>query len=185
MSRIKRKKHLINGRLQLAVTIQLTYAMFAMCVIYAFGLALIPPHILYDMTGPEVLQVMMIATALYFILTTAVLWRLAVVSTNRIAGPVYVIRRALMAMHKGDYGMRVSLRRRDHLKDVAATVADMQTQLRERSEKLKDLRSCLVEGDQQAALELLDQLDADSVQAASADVQANSEVEVAEPVAAS
>ncbi len=163
MNRIRRKKYLINGRLQLAVTIQLTYVMFAMCVIYALCLSLIPASTVYDMSGPEVLQVMMMATALYFILTTAILWLFAIVSTNRIAGPVYVIRRALIAMHKGDYSERVSLRRRDHLKDLAATVGDMQNQLRERDEKLRELRSCLLEGDQKAALELLDQLGLDGV----------------------
>ncbi len=176
MNRIRRKKYLINGRLQLAVTFQLTYVMLAMGVIHALSLSLITASTVYDMRGPEVLQVMMMATGLYFILTTAILWIYAIVSTNRIAGPVYVIREALIAMHKGDYSKRVTLRRRDHLKDVAATVADMLNQLRERDEKLKDLRSCLLEDDQKAALELLDQLGVVGVQAST---------EAAEPVAAS
>lgn len=176
MKLIRRTKYLINGRLQLAVTFQLTYVMLAMGVIHALALSLIPASTIYDMSGPEVLQVLMMATAAYFILTTAILWLLAIVSTNRIAGPVYVIREALIAMHKGDYSKRVSLRRRDHLKDVAATVADMQKQLRERDEKLRDLRSCLLEDDQKAALELLDQLGVVGVQA---------KTEAAEPVAAS
>ncbi len=158
------------------MTIQLTYVMFAMCVIYALCLSLIPASTVYDMSGPQVLQVMMMATALYFILTTAILWLLAIVSTNRIAGPVYVIREALIAMHKGDYSKRVSLRRRDHLKEVAATVDDMQNQLRERDEKLRELKSCLLEGDQKAALELLDQLGVVGVEAST---------EAAEPVAVS
>ena len=176
MKLIRRTKYLINGRLQLAVTFQLTYVMLAMGVIHALALSLIPASTVYDMSGPEVLQVLMMATAAYFILTTAILWLLAIVSTNRIAGPVYVIREALIAMHKGDYSKRVSLRRRDHLKEVAATVADMQNQLRGRDEKLRELRSCLLEGDQNTALGLLDLLGVVGVQV---------NTKAAEPVAAS
>lgn len=105
------------------------------------------------------LQLGLLVSGVYFALVLVAAFLTIVQQTQRIAGPALVIERALRAMRHGDYGQRLSLRDKDHLKLVAEASVELQRHLAEersgRVEFLTALDAALFEGDIAGARELV------------------------------
>lgn len=57
-----------------------------------------------------------------FLLIVPLVILLAIVLSHRIVGPIYRIKKVLDKVAKGDFGLRIRLRRSDELKDLAETI---------------------------------------------------------------
>ena len=156
--RIRRRIYLVDRRLQVAATLQLVAVLFGIGLLYIVGLQFLPDESLEALTARETRAFLHRATAIYFTLATAILGTMAILALHRIAGPAYVIEKAVVAMRKGDYGLRLSLRKRDYLKGLAAAVAGLRSDLKEREDRVKDLMACIEEDDLDGARELVGQL---------------------------
>jgi len=164
--RIKRARFLVDWRHQFAVMAQLLGVLFGVGLLYALGLLVLPGQdAMHELSPGEARDVFLRANAIYFALGAAILGVVSLLLTHRVAGPAYVMERAVHGMRKGDYSRRLNLRRRDYLKDLAAAIEALRAETVEKQEtrkkKLSDLKSCLGEGDTAAATELVKQLLAD------------------------
>ncbi len=89
----------------------------------------------------------------------AILVVVSLLLTHRIAGPAFVLERALRAMLRRDYSARIHLRRRDYLKPLAASVEELRVELERRREILDAVRDALEEGSVEKARAAFDRLD--------------------------
>ena len=103
------------------------------------------------------------ASAVYFALATAGLGSVALFLSHRIAGPAFVIERALRSLRDGDPGERLSLRPGDSLQELARAARELREHLGEREDRRRGLLQQIaarLDGDDIAgARELLHQLD--------------------------
>lgn len=157
-TRNRRRKYVVNRDLQVMVTLHLTAVMVGMGALYVVALSLLPAPDMSELSPEQLRSFMLKAGVLYFALATAIVGMLAIIVTHRIAGPAFVIERALLALRQGDYTARLSLRRRDHLKGLAALVAGLRNDLRVREGMVRDLMRSVTEGDLETARALVDQL---------------------------
>lgn len=159
-SKVKRRKYVIDWRLQMAITAQLLGVLFGVGCLYTVGVFVLPKgDALTELSASDVSEVIMRANAIYFALGAAILGTIAILLTHRVAGPAFVVERAVDGMRKGLFEHRLKLRRRDYLKPLAAAVDGLREDLlKHRSERAKivtDLDRCLQEGDVAAARELI------------------------------
>jgi hypothetical protein len=159
----KRTITVVDRQLQLSLAFKLTAAMAGIGGLYALALYVLPAAGSMDrMSALETRQFFLYTNTIYFALATGILFTLALILTHRIAGAVLVIERAIRATIKGDYSQRLTLRDRDYLKPLAATIRDWRDHLQatesEQRTCIADLERCLQEGDTAAAKELLAKL---------------------------
>ncbi|HEX5138074.1 MAG TPA: hypothetical protein VFY93_13945, partial [Planctomycetota bacterium] len=88
---------------------------------------------------------------IYLLLAAALLGVVALLITHRIAGPAFVVERALRGMTRGDHSARLELRRRDYLKPLAAAVEELRAELARRAAACDELKAALDRGDLDAA----------------------------------
>lgn len=93
------------------------------------GVALLCAAALYVFLGGQAVpgldplrRFLLLANATYFILAAGILTLLTILLTHRFAGPAYVMKGAIDGMLEGDYGRRLNLRKKDYLKDLAASI---------------------------------------------------------------
>lgn len=84
------------------------------------------------------LAFVMKANGLFVILLTLFMGLYTILLSHRVAGPAYRICRCLKQMIGGSYDFTVTLRRKDYLKDVAADVNLLLTDLRKRQGKVRE-----------------------------------------------
>ncbi|MBK8980379.1 MAG: hypothetical protein IPM29_31140 [Planctomycetes bacterium] len=144
-----RKERLVNARMQLSVVVPMGAASLFLTTVYLVGVLLATGN---DM-GPSsesLRRMSYLVTGVYFVLVFVASALVGVMSTHRIAGPARVIEQAVRGMRQHDYSLRLTLRRRDHLKSLAAELAALRQDLREadvRREALYDeLSRALAEG---------------------------------------
>ncbi|MHC4223118.1 MAG: hypothetical protein ACYSUN_03935 [Planctomycetota bacterium] len=159
----KREKYMTDKGLQWAVTLQILAALAGVAVLYAIGIYVLPgQEALEDLNAEETRAFLLRANLIYFVLATGIIGTLAMLLMHRIAGPARVMRQAVEDMENGNYETRLSLRRFDYLKPLAASIANLRDDLRrqeaKRRELLKTLHRCLQENDLAAAREILVQL---------------------------
>lgn len=75
----------------------------------------------------------------------AAVWRASILSSHRIAGPVYVFARQLQAVGAGDLTARIHLRDKDRFKAEAAEINAALDQLQARLQNVKNLAGELQE----------------------------------------
>lgn len=161
--RFKRKRYVVDRELQATLTIKVLATMAGVGLLYVAGLFVIPGQpALESLSAAETRRLLLSSAAIYFALMTAIVGVVCLLLTHRVAGPAFVVQRALDAMRAGDYAQRVTLRRNDYLKGLAASVLHLAGHLHqkeaERAVIVKDLERCLQEGDLSAARELLTRL---------------------------
>lgn len=133
------------------------------------GVALLCAAVLYVFLGGQAVpgldplrRFLLLANASYFVLAAGILTLLTVVLTHRFAGPAYVIKMAIDGMLEGDYGKRLSLRKKDYLKDLAVPLDQLRhiwVRHEENSRQtLEDLEGALASGDVEAAQALVKEL---------------------------
>jgi len=161
--RHRRRRYLVDAGLQVAIALQLLGVLAGIGLLYTVGLFVLPDESALGALAPaELRRVLLKANAIYFALGGAIICVLAILLTHRPAGPALVLRRAVEAMRRGDFDERLSLRRRDYFKPLAAALAELRADLlardEERARALADLSRCLEEGDIEAARELVARL---------------------------
>ncbi|HEX6810576.1 MAG TPA: hypothetical protein VF384_03030 [Planctomycetota bacterium] len=68
-------------------------------------------------------------SALQLILLVGALWRTSIRITHSVAGPAWVLEKAIDAMCEGKFDSRLTLRRGDALKSLAAAIQRLRTQM--------------------------------------------------------
>lgn len=132
----KRRKKLINPRLQLRMS-GVFVGLATLMLLLQFGLITATLHhtanmlptdsaVLLRETNPITLRVIGISAVVFLPLTLMV----GILSTFRIAGPLYRFHQFLTAVQNGENPEDFSLRERDELKDLAALINSSTAPLR-------------------------------------------------------
>jgi hypothetical protein len=144
----RRRIYMVDRKLQLTVAGQLLGVLAGVAVLYVVGVLLLAGDDGTEgLTAGEVLH----ANLIYFLLAAAILGVVALLITHRIAGPAFVVERALRAMMRGDHTSRLELRKRDYLKPLAAVVEELREELQRRARTCEELKAALDRGDLEAA----------------------------------
>jgi hypothetical protein len=133
------------------------------------GVALLCAAALYVFLGGKAVpgldplrRFLLVANATYFILAAGILTLLTILLTHRFAGPAYVMKEVIEGMLEGDYGRRLSLRKKDYLKDLAVPLDQLRhTWVRHEEnsrQTLENLEGALASGDVEAAQALVKEL---------------------------
>jgi HAMP domain-containing protein len=155
----QRRTFVVDWRLQATITVQLLGVLVGVGLLYTLAVMVLPgSERLQEMDGEEVRQTLLRANAVYFALGAAILGVIALLLTHRIAGPALVLKRAVDGMREGKYDHRLNLRRRDYLKDVAASLQGLAGDLKQRDQSMADLAACLDENDVTGAKEIVAKL---------------------------
>jgi len=159
----KRKRYVVDRALQLSVAKGVLLSLVGVAALWVAGLYLVPGAHTLSAESPEATRAILLkVNAIYFGFAAAILTLVAILATHRIAGPALVFERAVDAMRSGDFSQRLSLRKNDHMKGLAASLlhlsGHLQDMSRRRTRLLEDLARCLRENDLSAAEELLSQL---------------------------
>jgi HAMP domain-containing protein len=129
---------------------------------YLLAILVFPEREYGPMPGAEVRDLLIRVTVGYAALATFLVVLAALRLTHRVTGPTQVLESALRAMRSGDYGRRMTLRKRDYLRGLAAEVEALAKHLdaaeHERIATLRVLESCLREKDVDGAREVLARL---------------------------
>ncbi|MHC4550391.1 MAG: hypothetical protein ACYTEZ_16605 [Planctomycetota bacterium] len=163
--RNQRWRYIIDWRQQLRVVAEIVGVLCGVCVVFAvvtFLLVLDRNDATARLRPDEIWSFLLQVTAVFTGVSAVVFVLLAIAISHRFVGPALVIRRAVQAMIDGWYDRRVTLRRRDYLRPLAAKVEELSDALRaqevERKKIVADLHRCLEENDVAAAQELLTRL---------------------------
>ena len=161
----KRRITIVDKKLQFSLAITLTSVMTGMAGLYALAIYVLPSTgALERMNAQETRTFFLGINMVYFALATMILFTVALLLTHRIAGPAMVIERAVRSALQGDFSQRLSLRKRDHLRELADTISNWRDHLQssesEQRRCIADLERCMAESDMDAARELLQQLQA-------------------------
>jgi methyl-accepting chemotaxis protein len=112
-----------------------------------------------ELTGAGIGRLALMWQALYFVTALMLVVWYAVVVSHRVAGPTRVLRRALDGILEGDFGRRVSLRKKDHLKEIAEGIGKVANRMRLDREELRafaqEIEACLSRDDVVAARDAL------------------------------
>jgi len=158
----RRSIFLVDRELQTAVTLHLLGVLLAIAGLYTLATFVLPDDGIKGQTSEEAWAFLIRNNAIYLVLALVLLGTVSLLLTHRVAGPALVIERAIQGMQEGDYERRITLRKRDYLKGLAATVAQLAAHLRSREagrlEVLREIDRCLEENDLPAARELLHRL---------------------------
>lgn len=151
----RRLIYMVDRKLQLAVAAQLLGVLAGVAVLYVVGLLVLAGGGGSDgLTAGEVLR----ANLIYFVLAAAILGVVALLITHRIAGPAFVVERAVRGMTRGDHTARLELRKRDYLKPLAAAVEELRAELDRRAHVGEELKAALDRGDLDAARTLAERI---------------------------
>lgn len=158
----RRRKILVDPKLQLAVASHVAGVVVAVGAIYVGALLILPEQDYKPVPGREVRDLLIRMNLMYAGLAAFLMVALALVLTHRIAGPMRVLEAALRGIREGDYGRRMTLRKRDYLHTLAAEVQALAKHVeegeRERAATLRVLESCLRENDVDGAREIVTRL---------------------------
>ncbi|MBU1147404.1 MAG: methyl-accepting chemotaxis protein [Candidatus Omnitrophica bacterium] len=117
MARLKRKRYIINKRLQVGIFLKWTI----LPIILFFA------TLYYFKSSSFVLVFGVIVIAL-------VSWRVMVLS-HRLAGPIYRLEKDLQDIAKGNFSMRINFRKKDELKSIAEGINKILDEMEKRLEK--------------------------------------------------
>lgn len=160
-----RRQYIVDRKLQLAIAFHLVGALVVVGLLYVLALFVLPDkEALQSLTASETRSLFIKVNLAYFLLAGAILWTVAILLTHRVAGPAYVLERALGRLRRGEYPEKITVRKRDYLKDLVQEFEALSLHLKEREERRSEiveaLRRCLEENDLAAARELVVQLGA-------------------------
>jgi len=127
----KRKKYFIKSGLQtrylkvIILAVALPTFLFAFCLYYLMFYLMeeqlgIPESIAYNL-GPVLTKINIILLLGLPVIIIAILWWGLFIS-HRIAGPVYRLEKDLDKIAKGDFSLRIKLRKKDELSSIAAGI---------------------------------------------------------------
>lgn len=145
-----RKQHLVQHRLQLDVALSMVATLTALTVLFGVSLFVFSGPVI-EGTSAATRWMAFGVTGLYFLLAACVTLVVGVRVTQRIAGPAQQIEAAVRGLREGDLGVRLELRRSDHLQSLAGEVAALREDLRAnreaRDECAQRIQAALLEGE--------------------------------------
>lgn len=109
----------------------------------AVAIAFVAHSYFGGVTNFKLLLALILATTEIAGVTAAYLYLLR--TSHRIAGPIFVLKRTLRAIGEGDLSVRMRLRTKDHMKDVAATMNATLERLGERIAALRETAETLAD----------------------------------------
>ena len=155
----RRLSYLVDNRMQLTMAFYMLAVLVGVAGLYLAALFLLPGQgTIEQLNAQETREVMLRANLIYFVLAACILFTVIILVSHRVAGPAFVVERALKGINTGNLDQRLSLRKRDYLKTMAAEVNTLAQSLRDQQELLQDLDRCLGEKDVSAARELVQRL---------------------------
>lgn len=154
-----RRHFLVDASLQLAIPLKMCGTLLLLTGSFVAFFAWFG----HDLLGEDsrgLARMAMVVVCVYLLVALTATFGVGVLVTQRVAGPVRVIERAVAAMRAGDFECRLKLRSRDHLTGLARELAAFRTELveeRARQERaLADAAAALEQGrldDVRAALD--------------------------------
>lgn len=159
----KRRIYIVNPKMQWSMVGTTVGVLLLLGVFFAAALYVLPDDKFFELMGGEQVRLFLTRlTGAYFIFCISCVFALTVILSNRIAGPAMVLEHAIRGMLEGDFGKRLSLRQRDYLKPLAATLKRLRDRLvDDRDRRLiitQELESALEMGDVERARELVREL---------------------------
>ncbi|TDJ68820.1 MAG: hypothetical protein E2O39_12590 [Planctomycetota bacterium] len=157
---IRRKNYVTDLRMQLSVSFSMVGMLVAVCFVYAVTLWLMSDwgSVSEDMSSNQATSIAMFVNGIFFLVALLSSIVVSIIATHRIAGPAMVIERAVRGLCEGDFEKRLTLREKDHLKSLAASVRELRTMMLEERKDQRRLHvrmeSALGSGDTDLALEL-------------------------------
>ena len=132
-----RRQAIVNPRLQRRMILAQTWPAATVILVCTCVLAILASRLSEEaaMLGhelPSLGGVLVAAAGMLLILVGGLLWHALTVS-NRVAGPMFAIRRVLQAQRDGDHRARVKLRKGDYLTDMVDDLNSVLDQLEARS----------------------------------------------------
>jgi methyl-accepting chemotaxis protein len=116
------------------------YALMAVALVVLCTNLFIIARVLLPIDPPLELTIgAAIVVAVVELVIIAAVWRASILSSHRIAGPVYVFKRQIMAVGAGDLTARIHLRDKDKFKEEAAEINAALDQLQARVDSVKSL----------------------------------------------
>ena len=163
----KRERYLIDAPLQLSLALPLLATLGAVALAYVAAIYVIPGGTALEaMSAEETRALFLRANLVYYGIAAAAIVAVAIYLSHRIAGPAFVVERALRAMREGDYGERLSLRPNDLLQPLANVTTELRDALvaqdADRRQLVKQLSACLDGNDLAGARELVARLETDA-----------------------
>ena len=173
----KRKRYIVDSRLQFAFALPMLAIVLTVALAYLAAIHVIPGEAAREtMTAAETRTVLLRANVFYYAFTAVAVVCVALFVSHRIAGPAFVIERAVRAMGRGDFDDRLSLRPSDYLKSLASAVTELREQIRledqERRRLIAELAERLDANDIASAKQLLNDLATGAGAASSAPARA-------------
>ena len=143
MALIRRKQYFVERKLQMRFARFVLLFMLAGCAATGFAVFYATFMILSErLIGiypqarlVEIFHSLYGALFLALLLVTPVIFYVAIVLSHRVAGPLPKIYQALRDIGGGNFDTHLILRKKDELKELAETINDMATQLKERELK--------------------------------------------------
>lgn len=156
----RRRKYLIDRTLQVGIAVPVVSAMAGIALMSAVAvLVFLGREGDTLMMVSEIRSNLLLVIGVYFVLAVMVVTIVTLVETHRFAGPIYVISQAIEGMRTGNYDHRLTLRKRDFLKGLAAQLDGLREiwAARERSweEARLFLADALARGDVEGARRML------------------------------
>ncbi len=157
---IRRKNYVTDLRMQLSVSLSMVGMLVAVCSVYAVTLWLMSDwgSVSEEWSSNQATSIAMLVNGVFFMVALLSSIVVSIIATHRIAGPAMVIERAVRGLCEGDFEKRLTLREKDHLKSLAASVRELRTMMLEERKDQRRLHvrmeSALGSGDTDLALEL-------------------------------
>jgi methyl-accepting chemotaxis protein len=150
--KIRRRQYVVDKRMQLGVMVEVlgVTAMIGL-LYYLAAKVFLSEDATYGLSANEVRLFLIRMNGLYFMLASFIIAVLMILVMHRVAGPVYVLKNAIKSIRRGEFDCRLTLRRRDHLKDLAEALSELRDDLASasaaRTAAAGDLAACLEEND--------------------------------------
>ena len=157
------RRYLLDPRPQLTFALLVLTALGGIGLLYASAVYfLADTGLLGGRTVAEVRSFLLMIHTAYFVVGGAILFVTVVLLTHRFVGPAYVIQRAVEGMRRGDFSVRLELRKRDCHRAVVEQLGLLRDELAEREDARQKtgqrLERCLDAGDTTGARACLQQL---------------------------
>lgn len=138
----KRRQYLIDKPLQLSIACTAA-ALIVGSGLLGIGAFLVAPafQIPDNLPGERVRDILIGTHVAYFVLAAGAVAVIAILLTHRIAGPAFVLRRAIKSFLEGDFHPRLTLRKKDYLKDLAADLQRLGAHFEARERVLEAVRA--------------------------------------------
>ena len=120
---IRRRKYVVDRPMQYGAAAQLLVGLVLVALLGAVGLfVFLGDDAMASMNLVTIRQFLLLANAIYFVLTAVILIVLTLLLTHRFAGPAWVIDQAIRGMRAGDYSRRLKLRKHDYFQELAGAM---------------------------------------------------------------